>query len=92
MKGIKMSYASEIKNYLTLASCYEAIGQSGATYQFFLFKDGSVCAMKKIATKNQAAAQWVLVQAKPCLRDCGITDGDETTYQKGQELLKRFER
>ena len=86
-----MSYASELKNYLELATCYEAIGQSGATYLFFFFKDGSVCAMKKTATDNKAAAQWVLDQAKPCLRDCGITGYGETTYQKGQELLRRFE-
>jgi len=67
------------------------MGQSGASYIIFWFADGSVCAAKKLPTDNRAAARLDFGETKTCLKDCGITDTGQTTYQMGKELLDKLE-
>ena len=87
-----MSLASDFRNQAQAATIYEVLGESGASYQFFWFKDGSVCAARKQPSGNVASAHWEFGATKPCLDDCGLEDYAGTTYQKGAELLRRIEQ
>ena len=88
-----MAQAPELRDLANQASIYEIIGQSGRTYVFFFFPDGSVCAARRVAAANQASARldFTRVNVKAALDDCGTKDIIGTTYQKGQALLKRLE-
>lgn len=70
---------------------YEMVGDSGATYIFFWFEDHSICALKRLYEPTSGvAARWEFGAIKPGLDDCGLTDFEGTTYQKGRELLRRL--
>lgn len=69
---------------------YEVIGQSGACYVFFWFSDSSICAARKLPSGNKAAATLEFGPITPCLDDCGTSDFEGSTYQKGAELLRRL--
>jgi hypothetical protein len=86
-----MSLASDSRSQAQAATIYEVLGESGATYLFFWFKDGSVCAARKLPSGNGASARWEFGATKPCLDDCGLADFAGTTYQKGTELLRQLE-
>ena len=87
-----MSLASDFRSMAHNASAnYEVVGNSGASYVIFWFKDASVCAARKLPSGNQAAARLEFAETKPCLDDCGVSDIEGTTYQKGQMLLKRLQ-
>ena len=85
-----MSGASDFRTAARSATIRQVIGQSGSTYIIFWFPDGSVCAAKKLASEDRASAQLEFVATKPCLNDCGVSDYEGTTYQKGTELLRRL--
>jgi hypothetical protein len=88
-----MSKASDFAEQAKQATkIYELIGDSGATYVFFWFGDGSVTAARRKPTKNKdASAEYQFAKdVKGALDDCGLSDFDGTTYQKGAELLKRL--
>lgn len=86
-----MSQSSEFEIEARTAKVYELIGESGAAYVFFFFHDKSVCAAKKLATKNRAVASLDFkIKTKDALRDCGVKEHG-TTYQKGVLLLKELE-
>jgi len=86
-----MSLASDFRNQAQAATVYEVLGESGATYLFFWFKDGSVCAARKHPSSTSASARWEFGATKPCLDDCGLENYPGTTYQKGAELLRRLQ-
>ena len=88
-----MSNASEFNAAAAQArDIYEVIGESGATYVFFWFPDGSVTAARRVASDtSQVAATYVFGKnTKAALDDCGLADFEGTTYMKGSELLKRL--
>ena len=88
-----MSQASDFANQAKNAtSIYEVIGESGATYVFYWFGDGSITVARRQATSNQQASAEFLFgkNVKGALDDCGLRKFDGTTYQKGAELLKRL--
>ena len=85
-----MSGASDFKTLAHSCTAYEAIGASGASYVVFRFADGSVCAARKLPSRNRAVARLLFGATKPCLDDCGTADFPGTTYQKGTELLRRL--
>lgn len=87
-----MSSASDFRTKVQAATVYEVLGKSGASYLVFWFRDGSVCAARKLPSGNRAAARLEFGETKPCLDDCGVADFAGTTYQKGTELLRRLER
>lgn len=89
---MSQALAPQLRDLGKMGTVYEVIGQSGTTYMFFWFGDGSVCAARKEPAGNRAAAQWVFVEAKPSLDDCGVADFAGNTYQKGIELRKRLEQ
>jgi hypothetical protein len=89
-----MAQAPDLRKLANEASIYEMIGQSGKTYVFFFFPDGSVCAARRVAAANQAAARldFTGVSVKETLYDCGAQDTIGThTYQLGKDLLTRLE-
>jgi hypothetical protein len=87
-----MSSGSDFKEKARQAKAiYEMVGASGASYVIFWFKDRSVCAAKRAATDNRSAASLDFqVSTTHCLDDCGVSDFEGTTYQKGAELLSRL--
>jgi hypothetical protein len=85
-----MSLASEFRTTARTATIYEILGQSGASYVIFWFGDSSVCAARKLPTNNTAVARLEFGETKVCLKDCGIVDTGQTTYQMGTELLARL--
>ena len=87
-----MSLASDFRSQAQAATIYQVVGKSGATYIFYWFRDGSVCAARKLRSGNRASACWEFGATKPCLDDCGLDDFSGTTYQKGTELLRRLEQ
>ena len=88
-----MAQAPKLRNLAEQASIYEVIGQSGRTYIFFFFPDGSVCAACRVATGNLASAclDFTRESVKAALDDCGTEDIPGTTYQKGTALLRILE-
>ena len=89
-----MSQASKFGEQAKNANAiYEMVGNSGASYIFFWFSDGSIIAARRLpADQGQAAAQFVFGKnTKKALDDCGLSNFNGTTYQKGQELLKRIQ-
>ncbi len=88
-----MSLASDFRKTAQDATAiYEVIGQSGASYVISWFVDGSVCAAQKIPTDNFAGARLHFGETKKCLKDCGIVEQGQTTYQMGKQLLAKLER
>jgi hypothetical protein len=89
-----MNQAPELRDLAKQASIYEVIGQSGRTYVFFFFPDGSVCAARRVAAGGPASARldFTRVNVKAALRDCGAKDILGThTYQIGKDLFNRLE-
>jgi hypothetical protein len=86
-----MSSASNFKALADSSIIYEVIGNSGAVYVIFWFPDGSVCAARRLPSNNNASARLEFQATKPCLDDCSVIDVEGTTYQKGQELIRRIE-
>lgn len=90
-----MSQASNFADQAKQATeIYELIGESGATYIFFWFADNSITAARRKPTSNNyASAEYLFGKnVKAALDDCGLSNFDGTTYQKGSELLKRLKR
>ena len=90
-----MSQASDLGEIAkTAKAVYELIGASGASYVIFWFPDHSVIAARRLPSpNNQASAHFTFgVNTKDVLDDCGMSDFEGTTYQKGRELLKRIEQ
>lgn len=88
-----MSQASTLAEQAKQATnIYELIGNSGATYIFFWFVDGSVTVARRKPTNNKgASAEYQFAKnVKAALDDCGLQDFEGTTYQKGAELLRRL--
>ncbi|MBE7553152.1 MAG: hypothetical protein HS126_18930 [Anaerolineales bacterium] len=85
-----MSLASDFRTSARTATAYEVMGQSGASYIIFWFGDGSVCAARKLPSDNKAVARLEFGETKTCLKDCGIIDSGQTTYQMGAELLAQL--
>jgi hypothetical protein len=89
-----MSKASEFKTKaLHAKDIFEVIGRSGASYVFFWFTDGSVCSARRLPGENaRVSARLEFEETMPCLDDCGTADYKGTTYEKGQELLRRIRK
>lgn len=88
-----MSQSSDFEEQARKAiAIVEAIGNSGKSYVFFFFDDNSVTAAQKMAaTSFSVAAQLnFAIRVNTALNDCGVSDFDGTTYQKGRELLRRW--
>jgi len=86
-----MSQSSDFENVAKTTKTYEVIGKSGRSYIFFFFSDNSVCAAKKVASFNRAAARLDFnIATKNAIHDCGIDIGG-ATYQEGRALLKQLE-
>jgi len=88
-----MAQAPDLRDLASQATVYEVIGQSGGTYVFFFFPDGSVCAAHRVAAGNLASARLDFkgVKVKAALDDCGTKEIPGATYQKGTALLRRLE-
>ena len=89
-----MSHASEFGDAAKQAKAiYEVVGKSGASYVFFWFSDHSIIASRRLPSQNNlASARFVFGDnTMDALNDCGMTDTEGTTYQKGRALLKRLQ-
>lgn len=87
-----MSQASDFKDMARDAKdIYEVVGNSGASYVFFWFTDGSVCAARRLPGRSAlTAARFEFQETKVCLDDCGLANFQGSTYQMGAELLRRI--
>jgi hypothetical protein len=88
-----MSQSSEFEDKAKNAiAVVESLGHSGNSYVFFFFDDNSVTAAKRVkAISQHVSAQLNFnIKVKEALDDCGVSDFDGTTYQKGRELLRRW--